>query len=258
MLSGLDKHDTAIAIKSLRYGAVDFISKPSGVISYDIEKLTYEIISKVKAAARVSVTRIISPQIQFAKPVSRKKIVIIGASTGGPKAVTTILSSLPRDISAAVIAVVHMGKEFVPSFVESLRWGSSLQISIARGGEIIAPGQVLVAPGGCHTSAIRDGHDCKIRLSKRKLSDTICPSIDFAMKSVAKSYGKDVLGVLLTGMGSDGAVGMSAIKEAGGSTIAEDSSTCAIFGMPKAAIEMGSIDEILPLHKIAKAIMKIT
>ena len=263
MLSALNKRDAAITVKSLSHGAVDFIPKPSGVISYDIDKLSNEIIAKVKMAASVNVSRMDlflpekSYQRQWFKPLTRKKMVVMGASTGGPRGVAIVLSALPRDISAAIIVVQHMSQEFVPSFVESLQWGCSLNISTARRGKVIRPGQVLIAPGGYHTMIVQNGGLNKIRLSKKTSVRAVFPSVDYAMESAARAYGGDTLGVLLTGMGSDGAKGMKAIKDAGGSTIVEDQSTCIVFGMPKAAMELGCVDEVVPLPQIARTILRM-
>lgn len=261
MLSALNRRDATIAIKSLEYGAVDFIPKPSGTISYDIETLSDEIIANVKIAADVDVRRIgfhIPAQSYLRgvpSPERRKKMVIIGASTGGPRSVDRILSELPRSISVAVLVVQHIHPEFIPSFVERLQCRSPLDISTAQKDDIITPGQVLVAPGGCHTTIVQNDSFRKIRLNRRKSLHT--PSIDMAMESAADAYGEDVLGVLLTGVGDDGARGMKAIKDAGGSTIAEDQSTCMVFGMPKAAIELGCVDEIVPLPQVAKTILRM-
>lgn len=262
MLSALNKEDATIAIKSLEHGAVDFIPKPSGVISYDIEKLSNEIISKVKAAASVNVHGMRLPllaehDLQNGGIAARKKIIVIGASTGGPRAIAQVLSGFPRDVSATIIVVQHMSPEFVAPFVERLKWGSSLKVSLAKKGGTIEPGRILIAPGGYHITIIANGNANKIRLSRKDSTLNIYPSIDYAMESAAEVYGDETLGVLLTGMGNDGACGLKAIKEAGGSTIAEDESTCVVFGMPKAAIKMGCVDEILPLPQISRAIMRM-
>jgi two-component system chemotaxis response regulator CheB len=262
MLSALNKRDAAIAIKCLEYGAVDFIAKPSGVISYDIDKLGKEIIAKVEAAASVNVQKmrplLAAERYQTQKQgISiRKKIVVIGASTGGPGAVAQVLSGFPRDISVAIIVVQHMSPEFIPPFVDRLKWGCPLRISVAKRGETVESGRVLIAPGGYHTMVTANGRGNKIRLSRKASVQGIYPSIDYAMESAARAYGEHTLGVLLTGLGSDGAQGLKAIKEAGGSTIAEDESTCVVFGMPKAAIEMGCVDVIVPLPQIAGAILR--
>jgi len=234
MLSALNKRDATIAIKSLEYGAVDFMAKPSGVISYDIDKLGKEIIAKVKAVASVNVYKMRLPlsaeRYQPQKPglATRKEIVVIGASTGGPSAVAQVL-----------------------------KWCCPLTVSVAKRGGTIESGRVLIAPGSYHTMIMANGSGNKIRLSRKTSAEEIYPSIDYAMESAAQAYGEGTLGVLLTGLGSDGARGLKAIKEAGGSTIAEDESTCVVFGMPKAAIEMGCVDEIVPLPRIARAVLRM-
>jgi two-component system chemotaxis response regulator CheB len=263
MLSALNKGDANIAIKSLEYGAVDFLAKPSGVISYDIDKLSKEIVDKVKAAAAVNVHKMRLPlpderyQTQKRGPGKRKELVIIGASTGGPKAVAQLLSGFPRDISAAILVVQHMSPAFISSFAERLKWCCPLTISIAKNGESLKEGQILLAPGSYHTTIGTNGSGNIICLSKKTGDEEIYPSIDRAMESAAKTYGDRALGVLLTGLGTDGARGLKAIKGAGGSTIAEDESTCVVFGMPRAAIEMGCVDEIVPLPHISRAVLKI-
>ena len=274
VLSGVK--DSKVAIKSLEQGAVDFIRKPSGVISYDIEKIKEEIIYKVKGASGVNIKKLeiyaaaphpaVSPLARGTTPLTPplargeekggKEIVVIGASTGGPRAVVNILSGIPRNISTGFLVVQHMASDFVPSFVERLQWVSYLDISIASEGDVIMPGKVLVADGGSNTTIVKDKNNRLIHLDKRPSSHAVMPSIDFAMESAAREYKRDAVGVLLTGMGNDGAKGMKAIKDAGGSTIAEDESTCVVFGMPKAAIETGCVDEVLPLYKIAGAIMR--
>lgn len=264
MLSALNKRDATIALKALDHGAVDFISKPSGTISYDIDQLSHEIITKVKTVAGVNVQKLelALPKETFQrrgiKSTALKKIIVIGASTGGPKAIGQLLPSLSRDIGAAILIVQHMVPDFLPLFAERLQWGCSREVSVARSGDVIEPWRILIAPGGCHT-LIRDSSGIKrIRLSKKKTSHGFSPSIDCAMESAATVYGKATVGVLLTGIGSDGAEGMKAIKDAGGSTLAEAPSTCVVFGMPKAAIELGCVDEIVPLPQIARAIGRLT
>jgi two-component system, chemotaxis family, protein-glutamate methylesterase/glutaminase len=260
ILSGIDKKDVSVVLKSLRLGAVDYIQKPTGVISYDIDEIKDEIITKVYIASRANVSMIepCLPEESYAtrkaKQTARKRIVIIGASTGGPKATTTVLSGIPNTISAGIVIIQHMRKEFTPFFSEQLKLECPLKISEAKDNDLIGPGKAFVAPGGFQTSIEKDGMYERIRLSNGAVK---LQSIDYTMKSAVRVYGGDIVGVLLTGMGSDGAKGLKAIKDAGGSTIAEDESTCVIFGMPKAAIELGCVDTVVPLHKIAKTIMRM-
>lgn len=260
VMSGIK--DAKIAIKALEHGAVDFIKKPSGVISYDIDSLKAVILAKVKMAAGISVRKM---ELHIPAGPGRKEergaaaikeLVVLGASTGGPRAVANILSGLKADVPAAILVVQHMESEFVPSFVERLQWVCPLDVSVAREGDVLAPGRVLVAPGGVNSTIVRNINTRKIHFDTETPLHTVYPSIDFAMESAALAYGDKVVAALLTGMGSDGAAGMKAVKDAGGATIAEDESTCLVFGMPKAAIELGCVDEVLPLERISEGILK--
>ena len=265
MLSGLNREDATIALESLDRGAVDFIPKPSGVISYDIGELHDELISKVRVVAGVDVHKGNTPSSEETlhyrlerTPAGRAEMIVIGASTGGPRAVEQLLSFLPRNIKAAIVVVQHMGPEFLVSFAQRLQSNCSLDVAIAGKGDAIEPGRVLIAPGGYRTLFQQSGSCRRIRLSKDDSLSSLSPCIDRTMASAAKVYGEAALGVLLTGSGSDGAQGMKAIREAGGGTIAEDASTCLIFGMPKAAIELGCVDEVLPLAQIGAAVLRRT
>ncbi len=258
IISAIGDNDSDAEAKLLEFGAVGFIAKPSGVISYDIEKLKDEIIDKVKFASKVSVKRsalrntIGSKSKQLVR--AEKKLVIIGASTGGPHAISTILSNIPADFMPAIIVVVHMSHKFVESFVKRLSEELSLDICVAKMDDIISYKKVFFAPGDCNLVIVKRGVIEKIELNWEPTLNS--PSIDLAMESAARVYGDEVLGVLLTGMGDDGARGLQAIKEAGGSTIAEDESTCCVYGMPRVAIEMGVVDEVVVLENIATSIIQ--
>ena len=257
MLSALDKRNADIVIKSLDHGAVDFISKTSGNLSLDIEKIGRNIIDKVKIAVDVDVKKISRPKIVKPLLYTRKKthgknkIIAIGASTGGPKALIEVLSLLPRDIPAGIIITQHMPEGFTKSFAERLNWQSSVEVKEAEDGDLILPGLALVAPGNYHMEVVGG----KIALNKNPKVNSIRPSADVMMSSVAKIHGKNVIGVLLTGMGSDGAIGMKNIKDNGGKTIAQDKDSCVVFGMPKEAIALDAVDRIAPLSRIASEIV---
>lgn len=265
ILSGVK--DAKTAIKSLELGAVDFIKKPSGVISYDIENIKSEIIYKVKGVSGVNIKKFqmyydayrhksgTAPPVSRGKEKEGKELIVIGASTGGPRAVVNILSGIPRDIRAGVLIVQHMAAEFVPSFVDRLQWVCHLDISIAAEGDVVQPGKVIVSAGGKNTTVVQEKNSRIIHVDEKSSPHGILPSVDAAMESVADLYREKTLGVLLTGMGRDGALGMKAIKDRGGETIAEDEATCVVYGMPKAAVELGVVDEVLPLPDIAEAIM---
>jgi two-component system chemotaxis response regulator CheB len=256
MVSAMDKRQADITMKALDLGAVDFISKTSGTLSLDMEKTSQTLISKVKMAARIKVVKRraikISP-VSIPKFLSKNgdTVVTIGASTGGPRAIPEVLSRLPRDLPAGLLIVQHMPEGFTKSFAERLNWYTSLEVKEAEDGDEVVPGLVLIAPGNLHMEV--DGK--KIHLTDGPHVNNVRPSADVLMKSAAKAYGPRCTGVLLTGMGNDGAEGMKAIKNSGGKTIAQDKDSCVVYGMPKAAVELRIVDKVAPLSKIARNII---
>jgi two-component system chemotaxis response regulator CheB len=260
VLTGIRDRDGAVALTCLELGAVDFIPKPSGVISYDIQQLGAEIIAKVKRAtgpdARPRLARVAGVPREHPVP-GRHKIVVIGASTGGPAALAAILPELPPDLAAAVLVVQHMAPEIVTLFADRLRTKCPLAISVARHDEPLIPGRVVVAPGGCHTLVVRAGAEWRVRFSKRESSHAIFPSVDCAMETAATACGDRAVGVLLTGMGNDGARGLQAVRDVGGQTVAQDPSTCLIGGMPESAMELGCVGKVVPLRLMARTISEM-
>jgi len=259
MLTAMDKIEADLAVKSFEYGAVDFVSKPGKTISLDIEEVKNELISKVRAASTVNVGKMVSKDVErgfieklLIPPKTDKKVLIIGASTGGPNALSEIIPKLHRTFPLAVLIVQHLPVGFTKSFSERLSWQGSIALKEAEDGDAIKPGQAFVAPSGYHI-VVKNG---RIGLNKRPTGDGM-GSIDVAMKSAAEAYEDKVIGVLLSGMGKDGAEGMRAIKEKGGLTIAQDELTSVIFGMPKAAIDMGAVDKVAPLPDIVDEIIRI-
>ncbi|NKQ38487.1 MAG: chemotaxis response regulator protein-glutamate methylesterase [Methanosarcinales archaeon] len=281
MLSALTKKGADTTLEALNIGAFDFITKPSGTISLDIESVKSILISKIKDAYanRKNIALFSNKQSSSIKNLTvksnnhldftygdkkvhrirtptesklSKKVVIIGASTGGPKALHEIFSELPQDLDACVLAVQHMPPFFTQSLSERLDKASQLIVKEGSNQEQIVNGSAFVAPGDFHM-IIRYK---KLLLNKGPHLHAIRPAIDITMESVALNYGSSVIGVILTGMGKDGAMGISAIKKAGGTTIACDEQTSVIFGMPKEAINTGYVDYVLPLHRIARKIIK--
>lgn len=253
MLSSMDKRQADITLKSLDMGAVDFISKTSGSLSLDLERTGEDIIAKVKAAAKAAILPL--PAADKAKPVpipalSGDWLVIIGSSTGGPKALPEVLSRLPANLPAAVLIVQHMPEGFTRSFAERLNWVSPLEVKEAEEGEEMKQGKVYLAQGNKHL--ILDGK--RLRLDDGPKVNYVRPAIDVLMKSAAPIYGPRTIGVILTGMGSDGAEGMKCIKRNGGKTIAQSEETCVVYGMPKAVVESGAADRVVPLEEIAQTI----
>jgi two-component system chemotaxis response regulator CheB len=256
MISAMNTRQADITLKALDFGAVDFFPKTSGTLSLDIEKAGFDLIEKVKLAATIKVSRIKKSQIFSAPhkrflPTNEDLIVAIGASTGGPKAIPEILSRLPRNLPAAILIVQHMPEGFTRSFAERLNWYTSIEVKEAADGDLITKGIAYIAPGNKHMSIHKD----KIEISDGPKINNVRPSVDVLMLSAAENYGPNCLGVILTGMGSDGAAGMKEIKNQGGYNIAQDKESCIVYGMSKTAIELQVVDKIASLDRIADDIM---
>ncbi len=252
MLSAMGKREADLVVRSLELGALDFISKPSGPISLDIEGIRNELISKVKMAIKAT-TQPIKGRYKSPKVKGRGEVVAIASSAGGPAALTEILPKLPDDLNAVVLVAQHMPPLFTNSLAERLASKSRIEVREARDEDSLEKGTALIGAGGQHLTINSDG---RIKLVDRANLHDASPSADLLMRSIANMYGKKALGVVLTGMGHDGAAGTIAIKERGGSAIAQDEATSMIFSMPKSAIETGCIDEVVPLPYIAKAIVR--
>ena len=290
MLSAHSKKDADITIKCLNAGAVGFVLKPSGELSLDIERIKDRLLKEVKAASKVNVPRLKSlitkkPRKPRRKLIAVNKIIVIGASTGGLKTLEVILSFLPANFSPSVIVAQHMPTRFfTQSLAKHLNEISQLEVKVAENNEIIQAGKVYLAPGGFQmTLKPRDMRyelrtpnyelrtpNSELRTPNSELRttnvviclneaepDSLTPSIDITMESAAKIYEENAIGVILSGMGYDGREGMRAIKKSGGKTITQDESSL-IFGMPKAVIEAGYADKVLPMSGIARAIIEIS
>jgi len=241
---------------ALQLGAVDFITKPDAKPSKEIWSIQEELILKVKAAASVSpeqIKNLPSPaaveSIPF-HPEIKKGVVAIGASTGGPRALSFLIANLPKDFPWGIIIAQHLPKEFVYSFASRLDSISLLKVKVAEDGEEVLPGKVLIAPSGLQTGVIRKGEKYLIKLAES--TALYRPSADYLFNSVAENFGAQSIGVLLTGMGADGAYGLKMMRKAGSITIAESPETCVIYGMPRAAVEIGAASLQLPLTAIPK------
>lgn len=274
MLSSLTEEGAEVTLRALHMGAVDFIHKPSGAISLDIEKVAEAIIATVEAAAGSNMSSLARRPLAGPKPVSppppaapaaprpsprpdgtgHRAVVVIGTSTGGPRALQEVIPRLPADLEAPVVVVQHMPPKFTKSLAERLDMLSAVEVREARDGDPIRPGTVLLAPGGRHMR-VGDGH--KIALSDEPPLWGVRPAADLLIESVAQSYGAGAVGVIMTGMGHDGARAMQYLKEHGGSTIAESEETCVIYGMPRAVVEAGAADEVVPLQRIAERIVRL-
>lgn len=271
MISAFTKSGAEATFRALEYGAVDFVSKPSGPISRDIGAVGDELVAKIKMAARVDVGKlkfILPKKIpeKYLKSGPKKdvpgiKVVAIGASTGGPRALGEILPQLDTDIPTGLLVVQHMARGFTKTFARRLDKESKIEVKEAEHGDRIEPGRALIAPGDYHMIVRKEvsGKETAgiISLNQDPPVYGLRPTVDAMMISVARAYGDKTIGVILTGMGSDGAKGMKAIRDNNGKTIAQDKDSCVVYGMPKAAVEEGAVDKVVPLAKIAKEIMKI-
>lgn len=265
MISSLTKAGAEATIRALELGAVDFVAKSAGIMS-SIAGISNEILVKSRAAVQAKVFKltekparvlpVTKPLTYAATSPGDELILAIGTSTGGPRALQEIITKLPGDLPCGVVIVQHMPPGFTKSLSERLNSLSALTVKEAEHNDVIRPGLVLIAPGDYHMEIEREGSKKVIKLNQDPPIGGHRPAVDPMFQSVAKVYGHRIVGVILTGMGHDGAKGIKVIKEQRGYTIAEDQSTAVVFGMPKAAIELGVVDKVAPLQAIAAEIVK--
>jgi two-component system chemotaxis response regulator CheB len=261
MLSALTSENAATTIRALELGAVDYYLKPSSIRPVGGAAAGDTLAEKIKAAAKYHINgkeniaeiSKVAQQRKEARDNSFHKLVVIGASTGGPRALMTVIPAIPADIPAAYLIVQHMPPLFTRSLAERLAQVSQIEVAEARDGDELCRGVALLAPGNFHM--VVDGGK-KIVLNQEPTVLGVRPSLNVTMKSAANAFGKSVLGVVLTGMGSDGTEGALRIKKLGGKVIAQDESTCTVFGMPQSVIKAGCADKIFPLSRIASGIAK--
>jgi two-component system, chemotaxis family, protein-glutamate methylesterase/glutaminase len=261
LLSSLTQEGADITLRGLELGALDFVDKSTVQGPMNLLGLKDELLAKVRALANAPRPRppvaeeAAPPPAEPAAPGGRAEVVAIGASTGGPAALQQLVPALPADFPAAVIVVQHIPRGFSRSLAERLDARSALAVREAVDGERLLPGTVLVAPAGLHLKLHRRGDTVKVSLDEEPRAALHRPSVDVLMTSVARVFGARSLGVVLTGMGSDGTVGLKAIHQAGGRTLAESEESAVIYGMPKSAVEAGVVDRALPLGHLAAEIL---
>ncbi|MBN1937638.1 MAG: chemotaxis response regulator protein-glutamate methylesterase [Anaerolineae bacterium] len=263
MLSALTQHGAQVTIQALMLGAVDFVSKPSATV--DIQNVLAELIPKIKAAAgsrTISPALLAAPALPHAHTVQTAPrpflngdpLIIIGASTGGPRALQHVLSSLPAGLPAATAVIQHMPARFTTSLAQRLNDHSPLIVREAEQHDQLAQGLVLVAPGDYHLCF--SGRS-QVVLDQGPRRNYTRPSVDVSFESAVALHHSAVIGVILTGMGSDGTDGAKQIKAAGGTIIAENESTSVVYGMPRSVIEAGVADYIVPIHEVAATLVKL-
>lgn len=244
--------------EALDAGAVDFITKPDRIFSSPVTSLGDDLASKIRVASRAKIRR---PDVKApSRPPPRsvdpnavpaRDVVGIAVSTGGPNALSTLLAEIDSSFRPALLIVQHMPEGFTAQFADRLAKLAQIEVREAKDGDTLTAGCALVAPGGRHMLLEREKSKITVRLSLSEPVRGHRPSADVLFRSIAEVVGAKSVGMILTGMGEDGAEGISAIKQAGGHTVAQDETTSVVYGMPRAAIERGVIDRVLPLSKMA-------
>ena len=266
MVSTLTERGAEVTLKALELGAVDFVAKPKIGVADGLKQLAEEITDKIRTASKARVSKPQSPPVTStvagaalpARPaapasigrLSTEKIIFIGASTGGTEATKEVLMNLPPD-SPAVVITQHMPPGFTKSYANRLDGLCRIRVKEAVDGERVLPGHAYIAPGGFHLSVERSGANYIARVSDGEPVNRHKPSVEVLFESAARVVGQNALGIMLTGMGADGAKAMRTMKDAGSYNVCQDEATCVVFGMPREAIAHGAANEVLPLGKIA-------
>ena len=264
MVSSLTKNGCDLTISCLETGAVDFITKPEIDVADGIEKMLSSLAEKIKFAAKVKVnkrglsgnTASPAPLLSAALIETTNKILAIGASTGGTEAIKTVLTRMPADAPGIVITQ-HMPEKFTKSFADRLNNLCQIEVREAKSGDSVIPGLALIAPGNYHMTIKRSGARYFVETHQEPQVNGHRPSVDVMFESVAKYVGNNAIGVIMTGMGADGARGLLTMRENGARTIAQDEESSIVFGMPKEAIELGAAERIVSLERIAEEIFRL-
>jgi two-component system chemotaxis response regulator CheB len=270
MVSSLTQKGCVTTLRALELGAIDFIAKPKIDVASGTVLLADEIVAKVKMAAgarpRARADRAVTPVTKAASAggaragdallTSTHKVIAIGASTGGTEALRDVLVALPASAPGVVI-VQHMPEKFTRAFADRLDAICQVRIKEAQDGDRILPGHVLIAPGNFHMQVTRSGASYLARVAMGEPVNRHRPSVDVLFESCARYLGSNAVGVILTGMGADGAKGLLAMRQAGARTVAQDEASCVVFGMPREAIALGAVEDVLPLDRISGAVLRL-
>jgi two-component system chemotaxis response regulator CheB len=259
--------DSKTVFKALELGAADFIAKPSRITHVEFTNMAMDLVNKVKGMKGLRLDKL-SKNLELLEEESAQETslekaekdveaVAIGSSTGGPAALKIILSKLPADFPAGVVISQHMPKGFTASFAERLNGISKMHIKEAEEGDEVEKGKVLICPGGYHMLFRKRGRKIVATIKEPKNTDKYIPSVDMMMSSAAEAFGPKTMGVVLTGMGSDGREGMLEIKKRGGYTMVESEDTAVVFGMPSEVIKAGAAGRVLPISEIPVEIIKL-
>jgi two-component system chemotaxis response regulator CheB len=260
--ASLDSSDLPITFNAIQAGALEVIEKPAGVYHHDYETIRERLLSTVKLMAEMKVVRRRSRKLtgplappplatQMRRPIA---LLAIGASTGGPTALSAVLSGLPRNFGVPVVVVQHMSAGFLTGLVNWLQLKCPLPLRIAQDGQSLVPGEVYFAPDNYHLVCARRE---VLQLHQAPPVSHVRPSATVLFQSVAATYKAEAAGIVLTGMGDDGAVGLKAIHAQGGLTFAQDEASCVVYGMPRVAVELGAVDHVLPLDRITPTLLNL-
>ncbi|MBT1075918.1 protein-glutamate methylesterase/protein-glutamine glutaminase [Geobacter grbiciae] len=273
MCSTLTESGSETALKALEYGAVEIIQKPKLGTKQFLEESRVRICDAVKAASQARLRKItprtgkeiapkLSADVILEKPGSKamiqttEKVVVVGASTGGTEALRVFLEALPAD-SPPIVIVQHMPEGFTRAFAQRLDGICRITVKEAADNDTVMRGRALIAPGNRHTLLKRSGARYYVEIKDGPLVSRHRPSVDVLFRSAARYAGKNAVGVIMTGMGDDGASGMKEMRDAGAVTIAQDEATCVVFGMPNEAIKRGGADRVIPLDAIAREVLRL-
>ncbi|MCW7541037.1 chemotaxis response regulator protein-glutamate methylesterase [Aquabacterium sp. A7-Y] len=265
MVSTLTERGADVTLRALELGAIDFVAKPKIGISNGLQQLAQEITDKIRIAAKAQVRKLQLPAAGDSRPaaatvhnigrLSTEKIIFIGASTGGTEATREVLVNLPADAPAVVITQ-HMPPGFTRSYATRLDGLCKIAVKEATDGERVLPGHAYIAPGGHHLSIERSGANYIARVLDGEPVNRHKPSVEVLFKSAARVVGPNAIGIMLTGMGADGARAMKEMRDAGAYNYAQDEASCVVFGMPREAIQAGAAHEVLPLTQIAPQLIE--
>lgn len=263
MVSSLTEQGSEVTLRALELGAVDFVAKPKLGVAEQFPELAREIADKIRTAARARIRRHGLGQAAASQPRpiaghvfgTTEKLICLGASTGGTEALKEVLRNMPAD-APGVLITQHMPESFTRSFAQRLNGLSAMTVKEAAHDERVLPGHAYVAPGHSHLRVKKGGAYYYTELTREDPVNRHRPSVDVLFHSAAQVLGPNAVGVILTGMGKDGAAGLLAMRQAGAHTIAQDEASCVVFGMPRAAIDMGAAMEVVPLQDIARRVLE--
>ncbi|MEH6404586.1 MAG: chemotaxis response regulator protein-glutamate methylesterase [Sneathiella sp.] len=260
MVSSLTQTGADVTLQALEMGAVDFVGKPTSDLQAGLHEKQHEIVSKVKIAAKARIQQKTAPTGGTRKPTvarnfgTTEKVILIGASTGGVESLTEVITALPAN-NPAVMVTQHMPETFTKSFADRLNKTAQVTVVEAQNNQRVLPGHVYIAPGNQHMELAKSGANYICRLHSGEPVSGHRPSVDVLFESAAKAAGANAIGVILTGMGKDGARGLLEMKNSGAKTIGQDEASCVVYGMPRAAFELGAVQLQCSLSKIPDLIL---